>query len=379
MGDASERRTGAERRGAATKGRLAAGDASPLLRRFPDLRTIPRVDCALLPTPVEEAPELARAIGLRRALWIKRDDLSGRLYGGNKIRKLRFLLGQARAGGKRRLITAGAIGSHHSLATTLYGIEAGFEVEAALFPQPATEHVRANLAANLAAGLRPLPIPSPLLVPFALVRRRHDPRYLVIPGGGSSARGVIGYVEAAFELADQVAAGLLPAPALVVVALGTGGTAAGLALGLRLANLPTRLLAVRVIDRIIGNGRTIGRLAKAAQRELQRFDPTFPLVRIANFRVDHQQFGHGYGHPTPAAETALQLAANHGGIGLETTYTAKALAALVQRARAGGADLPDGPVLFWNTFSSVRPPGYDPAAREVRHLLPEAWQHHFQQ
>ncbi len=348
---------------------------SPLLERFPGLEAIPRAGCARLPTAVEEAPALAAALGLRGPLWIKRDDRSGALYGGNKIRKLRFLLGQARAAGKSHLITAGAIGSHHSLATTLYGRAAGFEVEAALFPQPATDHVRGNLAANLAAGLRPHPIRSPLAVPWVLARHRFDAHYQVIPGGGSAPRGVIGYVEAAFELAAQVHAGQLPTPAVVVVALGTGGTAAGLALGLRLAGLASQVLAVRVIDRVIGNARTIRRLTVATQRELRRFDPTFPLVRVANFSVDHRQFGAGYGHPTPAAETAAAQALESADLTLETTYTAKALAGLAERARNGG--LPAGPVLFWNTFSSVRPPGYDPSGREIRHLLPVEWRGYF--
>lgn len=340
---------------------------SALLRAFPGLSSLPREPCAELPTPVQAAPDLAEAWGIE-SLWIKRDDLTGTLYGGNKVRKLSYLLAQARQLGCESLLTAGAIGSHHCLATTLYGRRAGFKVEAALFPQPITEHVRANLAANLRAGVQARPLRSPLQVPFALARRRFDQRCFVIPGGGSSARGVIGYVEAGFELAEQVRAGELPEPVLAVVALGTGGTAAGLALGLRLAGLRTKVLAVRVIQRIIGNARTVARLANAAQKELHRFDPTLPWVALGRVEVEHGQFGSGYGHPTPAAADARAQSQALAGIELETTYTAKALAALAARAGL----LPAGPVLFWNTFSSVRP-GDDPRGSQLLQLLPPGW------
>jgi len=343
---------------------------SALVEVFPALAAIPRHPCALLPTPVEPLEVLGSGWGLPE-LWVKRDDRSGQLYGGNKVRKLQFLLGRALQQGRRRVVTAGALGSHHSLATTLYGRRAGLEVEALLFPQPPTDHVRANLAANLGAGLRPLPIPTPLLVPPLLALRGLRADTAPIPGGGSSAVGVIGYVEAAFELAAQVRAGELPEPACAVVALGTGGTAAGLAVGLPLAGLRTRVLAVRVIDRVIGNARTVLRLARAVQRELRRFDPSLPHLRVAECEVDHQQFGGGYGRSTPACGDAADLARELEGLELETTYTAKALAAIAARAREGR--LPPGPVLFWNTFSSVRPPGYDPTGAAIRHLLPRSW------
>ncbi|MAE69027.1 MAG: 1-aminocyclopropane-1-carboxylate deaminase [Gemmatimonadetes bacterium] len=338
------------------------------------LASVPRYPCAQLPTPVQRLAELGRALGIPE-LWIKRDDLSGTLYGGNKIRKLSFLLGQALEEKRHRIVTAGAIGSHHSLATTLYGRRAGLEVEAALFPQPPTDHVKANLAANLGAGAHPIPLRSPIEVPFVLALRSRRSGAMLIPGGGSSPRGAIGYVEAALELAEQVRTGELPEPDLAIVPLGTGGTAAGLELGLRLAGLRTRLLAVRVIDRIIGNATTVVRLAHRIQKEMHRFDPALPWVRVGRCDVEHRQFGGRYGEATPAAIDAAHQARALEGIELETTYTAKALAAIVCRAREGS--LPNGPILFWNTFSSVRPPGYDPTGAAIRHLLPPQWKHIF--
>lgn len=344
---------------------------TPLSRAFPGLHAIPRLPLITPTTPCEPLARLGRAWGVP-SLWVKRDDQAGPLYGGNKVRKLEYLLGEARAANSERVVTMGAWGSHHSLATTLYGRAQGFEVEAALFPQPPTSHVRANLAANLAAGLRPIPIRSPFLGPPWLLARRFRRNTHVIAGGGSSPRGIVGYVNAAFELSEQIRAGEMPMPGSIIVPLGTGGTVAGLELGLRLAGLQTRVIAVRVIDSMVGNRRSVARLANRCLAELRRYDPRVPHVRIERRQVsiDHGQFGRGYGHPTPAATDAAHLAADLEGLRLETTYSAKACAAIAYRARHGA--LPPGPVLFWNTFSSTEPPGYDPSGSNVRDILPAA-------
>src|SRR6185437_5602609 len=107
------------------------------------------------PTPLEPLPQLSRP---GSALWVKRDDLTHPLYGGNKVRKLERILAEARKKGATRLVTVGAVGSHHVLATTIFGTQAGFEVEAVLVPQPRTAHVVANLRADLAHHLQPFPV-----------------------------------------------------------------------------------------------------------------------------------------------------------------------------------------------------------------------------
>jgi 1-aminocyclopropane-1-carboxylate deaminase/D-cysteine desulfhydrase-like pyridoxal-dependent ACC family enzyme len=99
---------------------------------------IARLSLGTYPTPVHELTQASRG---GCSLWVKRDDLTGEAYGGNKVRKLEYLLADARARGATRLVTIGAVGSHHVLATTLYGRREGFAVEAALVPQPRTDHV----------------------------------------------------------------------------------------------------------------------------------------------------------------------------------------------------------------------------------------------
>src|SRR5690606_25476577 len=121
-----------------------------LSRRFPALERLPRLELATLPTPVTACAALSRA--LRTQVMCKRDDQTSAIYGGNKVRKLEFLLGDARAKGCDALSTVGAFGSHHVLASTIHGRALGFEVHAVLLPQPWTSHVAENLRADLAAG-----------------------------------------------------------------------------------------------------------------------------------------------------------------------------------------------------------------------------------
>jgi D-cysteine desulfhydrase len=194
----------------------------------------------------------------------------------------------------------------------------------------------------------------------------------LVPTGGTSVLGALGYLNAGLELAEQVRAGLLPEPAAIFVALGSGGTGAGLIAGLRLGGLASRLIGVRVSDILPPSPHRLLRMARAC---LTRFAPDRPLtLSPRDVEIDGGFIGAGYGAPTDAGEAAARLLAEHQGIALETTYTAKCLAALL--ARAGEPGLRQRPLLFWNTFSSVEPalPGGvlpDPATlpREFRRFF----------
>ncbi len=200
---------------------------APLARRLPDPAHLPRVPLTTLPTPVEPLERLAHASGIA-SLWIKRDDVSGTLYGGNKPRKLELLLGAARARGRRRVLTFGAIGTHHGLATAVCARAAGLDTTLVLVPQPVTPHVQRCLLLlhgcgaelHLANGV--LDAARRALAILARGRLRGEPLEL-IPTGGTSSLGALGYVNAGLELAEQVRGGLLPEPAAIFVALGSGG------------------------------------------------------------------------------------------------------------------------------------------------------------
>jgi 1-aminocyclopropane-1-carboxylate deaminase/D-cysteine desulfhydrase-like pyridoxal-dependent ACC family enzyme len=324
----------------------------PLFERFPELGAlVPRIPIARLPTPLERlALDGADA-------WVKRDDLTGTTYGGNKVRKLEFLLAAARAAGAERLITIGAIGSHHALATTIYGVAAGFRVSAVLLPQPPTPHVLGVLRAMAAHGADLRIVRGPAAVPGGMIAARfahRRERLCVIAPGGSDAIGTLGYVNAALELERQCAGGLAPVPVEVHVAGGTLGTAVGLALGFAVAGMPTRVVAHRITSRAITNQRRARSLARQTLALLARAGgsrrdlPPASTV-LARLHIDHGQIGRGYGHETESAREALTWFDERAAIGLDLTYTAKAAAGFLVAARKR----PSGPILYWHTLSSA--------------------------
>ena len=324
--------------------------------RFPGTKKLEYVTLGCFPTPVEPAPELARQLGLR-SLLVKRDDISGSAYGGNKVRKLEFLLGQALAERRRAVITFGAVGSNHVRATAVYGQQLGLQVHALLAPQPSTTYLEANLRADRAAGatLNFVASYAEALRRGAELRdeiaRQDGIEPLVIPFGGTNSRGTIGFVNAGIELAAQIQAGALPEPDLVYVPYGSTGTASGLALGLAAVGLRTSVVAVRVVPAESSNPERTRRVMEETVALLRESDAGFPLVRPESAAVEVRDgfFGEEYAAATAESLEAVALAeAAH--IHIETTYTGKAMAALVADARAG--KLGGKTALFWNTYSS---------------------------
>jgi len=320
-----------------------SGPLPSLLRRHPELhQRLPWCSLGLWPTPVMRLPALSRRVG--RELWVKRDDLSGASYGGNKVRKLEHLLGQARAG-SRSVVTVGGVGSSHVVATGLYGRQLGLDVSAVVVPQPVTTAVRANAELARRLGVRLIPCPARALAPLYLARAAARSDTFLIGPGGSSPLGTLGYVSAALELAQQIADNELPAPETIYVALGSGGTMAGLVLGCALAGLEARIIGVRVVEQVICNAYLVRLLIMRTGALLRRLGVQVPRGR-PRFEVEHRQFGGRYGRSTTAAERAVELARDDE-LTLETTYTGKALAALLAHVPMGR-----GPTLFWNTFNS---------------------------
>lgn len=318
----------------------------PLIhRRFErTAATLPRVPICTLPTPVRAAP------GLGEGIWVKDDALSADPWGGNKPRKLEWILAAARAGGYGTVVTFGGIGTNHGLATALYARREGLECVLVLVEQPRTEHVERQLARLREEATRVHLMPSSrragLAVPWLAARyaqaRPPRPPYL-LPPGGSSPLGAVGFVEAALELAAQVEAGELPEPAAVVVALGSGGSAAGLAAGLAIAGLRTRVEAVLVNDQLKLTEASVGRLARRTLKLLARRGADVDGIEPNELRVVRGFMGAGYGHDTHEGGEAQRLAREAEGLALEPVYTGKTLAAI--RAGATG----EGPIVFWNT------------------------------
>jgi D-cysteine desulfhydrase len=328
-----------------------------LFRAWPALAPkLPHVSLAERPTPVGRLRELERITGAH-ALYVKRDDLTAHPYGGNKVRKLEFLLAAARASGADCVLTFGAAGSNHALATAIHARMLGLRSISMLVPQVNARSVRRNLLASWQAGaeLHHYADEARLKADLNQELARHHAQTgrtpFVIAGGGSSALGVAGFVDAALELKAQIEAGVLPTPERIYVALGTTGTAAGLRLGLDVAGIDARLIAVRVVHPDIGNAARIARLYAETAALLREADPTFPRPTLdpASVVTRHEYFGEQYGLYTEVAVAAAAQALAAEGLELEGTYTAKAFAAFLDDACSPSSA---GPALFWLTCSS---------------------------
>jgi 1-aminocyclopropane-1-carboxylate deaminase/D-cysteine desulfhydrase-like pyridoxal-dependent ACC family enzyme len=319
------------------------------VRRFPALGRIPRARLGHFPTPVERV-ELPGA----GELYLKRDDLAGDRLGGNKLRALEFLLGEVKPGDE--VLTAGGLGSTHVLSTLHHARSLGARARAVRWwheMNPVAERVRSRTS-ELAAGLDDRAGPVRALLLAYVVRVRGGAHW--VPAGGSSPLGVLGHVNAGLELAEQVARGGSPEPDVLVVPLGTGGTAAGLALGLLLGGVRSQVLGARVVPRIAGSRWRVLRLADATARLIERHTgERLPRVGRERVRVVHDVYGGGYGRMLPQAERARTLLETMTDVRLDSTYSAKAfVAALAERRRRAGA------ILFWLTFDArwmQSPPG----------------------
>lgn len=296
------------------------------------------LDFGNYPTPVECLVQLSTA---KTALWVKRDDLTNPLYGGSKVRKLGPLLDDAFRRGAKRIVTLGALGSHHVLATGVFGKLAGFSVEAVVMPRPQSPHVLATTGASIAQDVQLIAAASYIEASRLLKLRVAEGSY-AIPGGGSNRLGTLGLMQAAAELEAQVVSGLLPEPDLLVLALGSGGTAAGLCAGLAQTKLRTRVLGVAVAEPT----KVFARKARQLAQELA--DDSARAAVSARFEVSLDYLGRGYGVPTHASQHASREAARCGLV-LDDTYTAKAFAAVLDCVALGR----DRTVLFWNTLSSA--------------------------
>jgi D-cysteine desulfhydrase len=351
-----------------------------MFERYPPARDLPHIALADLPTPVERLSKAADEVGIA-SLWVKRDDLTGQLYGGNKVRKLEFLLGDAKAKGHDQVWTVGAIGSNHALATSLYARQVGLAPAVLHYPQPVTDHVLHNLKAISTANPDLTLASNFASVSYEMAKRKvkewldtgDNPYY--VPAGGSSPVGVLGYVNAALELAEQVAAGECPEPDYIFVAAGTCGTLAGLLLGVKMAGLDTEVLGVRVVDKVITNAPNTRRLANGAAALLEECGvQNVPRVDKQDVTILDEYFGEGYGESTVDGLEAIHTLSEYEDLYLEPTYTGKAFAGLLGERK--NLELHSRNVVYWHTLSSA-----DLSSRiadvDVERDLPQSYQKFF--
>jgi L-cysteate sulfo-lyase len=301
------------------------------------------------PTPLHALPRLARAAGVPHTLLAKRDDVLPFGFGGNKVRKLRCVIPQVLAGGADTVITTGGVQSNHARATAAAAAASGLACHIVANGEPPAVPT-GNALLNRLLGATVEYVPGRADRAAAMERaasrlRAAGRRPAVVPLGASTPVGALGVVLAVEELLRQG-----PAPDVIVHACSSGGTSAGLAAGLALHGLPTRLVGISAddppaevlaavagildgVDALLGAGGTV----RAALDRLE---------------VDDGFVGPGYGEPTEASTEAQRLAATTEGMFVDHTYTAKALAGLLARCRDGRI-APGRTVLFWHTGGQV--------------------------
>jgi len=325
----------------------------PLFEYFPAIeRKVPRVALGAFPTPVQKLERLGAYLHCD-SLWIKRDDISGELFGGNKVRALEFALGKVLAERKKRIIAYGVTGSHWVTACTIYTRKNGLSIYALLLSRPLGEQREENLRVITALADKVIIAKNPVAIPIHLASLRLKNSTLsVMPAGGTSPLTILGYVNAALELKRQIDDGLLPSPDIIFCPLGTGGTLAGLFVGLKLVGLRTKLIGVRTTDLLISNKLLTLWLARQTESLIRQLagNKGLPTLSHCEISIIHEFIGDGYGIPSPEGTAAMHMMSDLEGITLDITYTGKTMAALIDYVKAG--NVKDKTILYWHTLNS---------------------------
>jgi L-cysteate sulfo-lyase len=336
------------------------------LSQPPDiLRRFPRLPVALTPTPLLPLDGVRAALGPHAPrLLIKRDDLTGLALGGNKARKLDYLLADARRQGADTLLTCGAAQSNHALQTAAAGRRFGFAVQCIL-DGPAPEAATFPTGNLRLHQLLDTPIIWATLLPGETRREQARRRVLaeeadrvrsvgglpyVIPTGGSTPIGALGYVQAVAEVRQQLKALDSDPPTTVFFASGSGGTQAGMMVGARREGWTGALVGVEV-DPMPPDAAGYNPYQRAVHRltnETATLLETPADFDLTDITLCPDYAGPAYGVSTPEGEEAIRLLATTEGIFLDPVYSGKAFAALLGWVRAGRFH-EDDTVLFWHT------------------------------
>ncbi len=325
----------------------------------------PRIPLARLPTPIERSPRLGASLGLD--LVYKRDDLTGLELSGNKARKLEFLVADAEATGADVLVTCGGVQSNHCRATAFAAAKRGLGAVVLLrTPDPASPPPpEANALLDRLAGAEIRFVShdayrrrAEVMAALAAELRARGRRPYVIPEGGSNALGSLGYVLAVAELREQLPEAWRSGPLTIAYAAGSGGTGAGIELGLRLlAWRDAKAIGFAVCNDARYFRDTIAGICAEARRRW----PQLPEVPAAEISVDDRFVGPGYAEATEEGLEIIRRAAREDGILLDPVYTGKAMLGLSRSARERGA-LPSARAILLHTGGAF---GVFPYARRL--------------
>lgn len=312
------------------------------------LARFPKLTLGSFPSPVREV-----VWETGKTFWVKDDGRCSPAYGGNKVRKLEFLFGAMARRGTRTIVAHGDVESHTVQAAGVWGRRTGHEVHGVVFPHRrqsfTAPEIRRLQAAGVVVHRRRTMLGAVLHAHWLAWRRKAE----LVPLGATTTSSCLGYVGAVLELEVQVASGLLPEPAILFVPFATGGTAAGLLVGLGCSRLATRVVAVRTVERLIANERRLREQVRSTV-ELLGLDRTVEERCLARLdRIDVSQLGSGY---RDATERSLEAVARARacGLELEPAFSGKCLASLLEALRTRQP----GPLLFWNTHDQNQETGF---------------------
>lgn len=325
----------------------------PLFEHFAEIeQQLHPQQFACLPTPVTAIEKLG-TLDLAGRAWIKQDDLTHPQYGGNKIRKLDFVLADIKAKNKNHVITFGATGTNAGVATAMMCHRNGLKCSVYLFDQPLTQTVKDNLALMQAYGAELIYCGSLLktVLSFYTSRYRLSSKSYFLWAGCSNPVATFAYINAAFEIKQQIDAKELPLPENIFVPVGSCSTLAGLTLGAQLSGLNTKIIGIRVAPSHLGpfpacTAGEVNKVIRQAVKQMQSWGVE-ALTDIPKCHFSNDFYGDGYGVPSPESEEAMSLF-QQANIKLENTYSAKAAAAFLQQLKKSHK-----PQLFWQTFNSA--------------------------
>ncbi len=286
---------------------------------------LPRIEIGTWPTPVRRLDHASKVLGAE--IWAKLEEECG-AWGGNKVRKLEYLLPEARSDGITKLVAWGVGTSNWAAAVAWHGSQLGFRISAGLGGHLPDGHRRIYERSGTKVTILPRLELAPVAAAIARARAGRTARLL--PVGGSGGIGDIGAVRAGSEIARAVADDDLPSPDAIFVAAGSCGTVAGLVMGLELTDSTLPVTAVKVADWPYATTGMIARRISNIRRRLGR-----PEIHPPRLHLEKRFLGRGYGHSTPDSRAAIALA-HDDGLHLDGSYGAKAFAALCDAARAGG-------------------------------------------
>jgi D-cysteine desulfhydrase len=330
----------------------------PLFRAYPELKKgLGYVRLGALPTPIQKLEKLGTLLD-HKNLYLKKDNESGELFGGNKVRKLEFLLGDAIKNHAQGVLTIGYAGSNHTCATALYAHQVGLHCVCMHLPQVPTNYLRRNLLLSLAYGAELHLFDSWAQREIEIHQRDKEfynqtgTHLYFIPSGGSNEIGAIGFINAAFELKEQIEQGVMPEPDYIYVAIGSVGTAAGLIAGVEAAHLKSVVVPVCIEPETFTGEHAINlcNWIRITTTVLNKLDPAFPLIEVNQHEVPivYDFIGEGYARISPQAREAISLINTVEGIKLDGTYTGKTCAAMLRDLML--CKLRNKVVLFWDSF-----------------------------